>query len=243
MAKKIYFTSFKGGTGVTTCCIGIGRALAELGERTLIVDGDTKCGGATLMANCRDMQVYTLADYENGACRSKQAIIPHPQTSNLHIMPCTGLKDVQNAKKAVEDIDGLFDYILLDKISAEICDSAIIVTEPFLPSVKSADVCRSFLRDSGIRDLGLIVNKLSASMILNGETMTAREISALIRVELTAVIPEDLSVSADRWHGYTLKAFKTAAQYVTGASRNVTNVMRGHGGLNGYFKRKMRERI
>lgn len=243
MAKKIYFTSFKGGTGVTTCCIGVGRALAQLGERTLIVDGDTKCGSGVLTANCRDMQVYTLADYESGACRAKQAIISHPQTNNLHIMPGIGLRDEKYAKKAVGDIDGLFDYVILDKICREICDCAVIVTEPYLPSVKSADVCRSYLADSGIKDLGLFVNKVSPSMILGGEAMTAAEISALIRVELFAVIPEDLSVSADRWRENTLKAFKTAAQYLTGQSRAVANVMRGYGGLNGYFKRKMRERL
>ena len=40
MAKKIYMTSLKGGTGVTTCCVGLGLALAGIGERTLVVDGD-----------------------------------------------------------------------------------------------------------------------------------------------------------------------------------------------------------
>lgn len=243
MAKKIYFTSFKGGTGVTTCCIGVGRALAELGERTLVVDGDTKCGSATLAANCRDMQVYTLADYEKGACRAKQAIIPHPKITNLHVMPCTGLKNPLYAKKAVEDIDGLFDFVILDKIGLQSCDGAIIVTEPFLPSIKSADVCRSELADSGVKDLGLIVNKLSASLILSGESMTAEEISTLLRVNLTAVIPEDLSLAADRWRANTLKAFKMAALCITGRSDAVMNVMRGYGGLSGFFKRKMREKI
>lgn len=49
MAKKIYLTSFKGGTGVTTCCVGLGRALASLGERVLVVDGDVRCGSAAIV--------------------------------------------------------------------------------------------------------------------------------------------------------------------------------------------------
>ena len=36
MAVKIYMTNFKGGTGVTTCAVGLALALAKLGERTLI---------------------------------------------------------------------------------------------------------------------------------------------------------------------------------------------------------------
>ena len=53
MAKKIYLTSFKGGTGVTTCCVGLGRALASLGERVLVVDGDIRCGSATIVGGWR----------------------------------------------------------------------------------------------------------------------------------------------------------------------------------------------
>lgn len=243
MAKKILFTSLKGGTGVTACCIGVGRALADSGERTLIVDGDTKSGCGVLAGGCREFQVYTLADYEKSACRAKQTVIAHPQISNLHFMPSMGLQNAVAAADAVKDVDGLFDYILLDDICRELCDSAIIVTDPYLPSVKSADVCRSELWDSGIKNLGLIVNKLSASLILSGEIMTAREISALLRLDLKAAIPEDLYLPAGRWRANIIKAFELAAENITGKSKTVMNVMRGYGGLNGFFKRKMREKI
>ena len=62
MAVKIYVTSFKGGTGVTSFCIGLGLALAELGERTLIIDGDNLSGGALLAGGISNMQVYTLEE-------------------------------------------------------------------------------------------------------------------------------------------------------------------------------------
>ena len=45
MAKKIYMTSIKGGTGVSSCAAGLGFALAAAGERTLIADGDVYYGG------------------------------------------------------------------------------------------------------------------------------------------------------------------------------------------------------
>ena len=61
MAEKILLTSFKGGTGVTTYAVGLGLALASLGERTLIVDGDTRCGCAEITGDCRDRVVYTIA--------------------------------------------------------------------------------------------------------------------------------------------------------------------------------------
>ena len=96
MARKIYLTSFKGGTGVTTCAVGLGVALAAMGERTLIVDGDFRCCSAAIIGECRDLQVYTLGDYERGACRIKSN---SPSTSftacaatDKSVMPIDGIK-------------------------------------------------------------------------------------------------------------------------------------------------------
>lgn len=243
MATKIYFESFKGGTGVTTCCIGLGLALAEAGERTLIVDGDALSGSAMITAGLDNMQVYTLADYERGACRAKQTLVPHPKAENLCFSTSIGLKDAVAAQAAVRDLDGLFDYILLDKTAKETCDSAIIVTEPYLPSIKSADSCRSALSDGGIKEISLLVNKLNGGQILGGEIPTAKEISAVLRLPLKAVVPEDLTLPCGGCKRETLKAFKTAAAAITGKKDAVCNVISGYLGLGGLIKRKAREKI
>lgn len=243
MAKKIYVTSLKGGTGVTTFCVRLGLALAEAGERTLIVDGDAASGCAMLLAGLQNMQVYTLADYEKGACRAKQTVLCHPNASNLCFMPSLGLKNLAAADSAVDDVDGLFDYILLDKISKSRCDCALIVTEPYLPSIKSADCCRSQLADEGIKDIGLVVNKMNGGQILNGEVMTAQQIAAVLHLPLKAVIPEDLSLSAGSCKKTTQKAYRLAAATLTGKKEDFCNVLSGYGGVNGLIKRKMRKKI
>lgn len=243
MALKVLLTSFKGGTGVTTFAVGLGFALAEMGERTLVLDGDIKNACATVIGECRDNIVYTLADYEKGGCRAKQTLVSPPQRSNLSFMPALGLNRAEFAEKAVADVDGLFDYILLDNAAQNACDCAIIVTDPYPASVKSADLCRSALTDGGVKKVELAVNKLSAGLILGGESMTAREIATLLRLELAAVIPEDLLLPAGKWKSGTKKAFKTAAERLTGKHGNVYNVLSGMNGLGGYFKRKMREKL
>lgn len=243
MAKKIYLTSFKGGTGVTTCCVGLGRALASLGERVLVVDGDIRCGSATIVGGCRDLQVYTLGEYEKGACRAKQTIISHPSDANLNFMPSMGITDYSSAAQAVRDVDGLFDYILLDNIAPDTSDEVLIVTEPFPPSVKSADCCRSALLDGGYKNIGLVVNKINGGQILNGEIMTAQEIAAVLHLPLTAVIPEDLTLSAGKYRNATIKAFKLAAAAVCGKKEGTCNVIAKYAGLGGYIKRKLREKV
>ena len=243
MAVKIYMTNLKGGTGVTTCCIGLGLSLAKAGERTLILDGDRFAAGALLMSGCVNMQIYTLADYEKGACRAKQTLISHHNTLNLSLASSLGLMDEKFAEAAVDELDGLFDYILLDKIGKRKCDSAIIVTEPYTPSVKSSDACKSYLSDGGIKDISLFVNKLNGGQIINGEVMTAQEIASVLHLPLKAVIPEDLSLPLGKWKKTTLKAFKAAAETITGKRESLCNVLKPYFGFNGYIKRKVRERL
>lgn len=243
MATKIYMTNVKGGTGVTTCCIGLGAALAAAGERTLIVDGDVYASNALLTGGCANLQVYTLADYEKGACRAKQTLVAHNRFSNLSFCSALSLCDEKFAENAVEELDGLFDYILLDRIARRKCDCAVIVSEPYAPSVKSSDACKALLADSGIKNVYLFINKLNGGQILSGEVMTAQEIAQLLRLPLKAVIPEDLSIPLGRWKKSTFKAFKFAAEAVSGRRENVCNVLKPYFGLNGYIKRKVRERL
>lgn len=243
MARKIYFESLKGGTGVTTVCVGLGLALAESGEKTLIVDGDSHSASAMITAGLGNMQVYTLADYEKAACRAKQAATAHPKATNLHIMPSLGLKDKSLITKAVGEVEGLYDYILLDGVAADKSCQAVIVTEPYLPSMKSADCCKSLLCDGGVTDVSLIVNKMNGGQVISGEVFSAQKIADVLRLKLLAVIPEDPTLSIGRWRRQTVSAFKVAAEALTGKNDDLYDVFRGYSGLNGIIKRKMRAKI
>lgn len=243
MAKKIYVGSLKGGTGATTVCVGLGLALADMGEKTLIVDGDRTCAGAMIVAGLGNMQVYTLADYERAACRAKQAATAHPKSNNLHVMPTLGLKDKTFINKAVGEIEGLYDFILLDRTAAEICDEAIIVSEPYLPSIKSADCCKAALSDGGAKYISLIVNKMNGGQVMCGEIYSAGQIAEMLRLRLLAVIPEDPTISIGRWRRQTVTAFKIAAGALSGKNSNLYDVLHGYSGLNGIIKRKMRAKI
>lgn len=240
MGKKIYFGSFKGGTGVTTCCVGLGLALADMGERTLIIDGDSLSACAMIVAGLGNMQVYTLADFERAACRAKQAMTAHPKASNLYIMPSLGMKNLQTAKRALDEVEGLFDFVLCDKILPEFCDRACIVSEPFIPSVKSAEICRAALADSGIKEIVLAVNKVNGGQVINGEIYSPEQIADILRLKLFAAIPEDLTLPSGKWRRNTVQAFAIAAKNLTGKNDDLYDVLRGFTGLNGFIKRKLR---
>lgn len=243
MANKIYMTSGKGGSGVTTCALYLGRALAEAGERTLVIDGDRLAAGGIYAAGLAGKQTYTLADCEKGACRARQAVVSVAGQPNFFVAGTLGLKDENAAAEAVEELDGIFDYIICDKICAGACDGAFIVTEPYAAAIKSADVCADTLAGEGFEEPQLIVNKLNGGQIIEGEVMTAQEIAALLHVKLAAVIPEDLLLPTGKIKNFTRKAFRTAAERITGKGDGLCNVLKNYFGPAGYVRRKLRARI
>ena len=89
----------------------------------------------------------------------------------------------------------------------------------------------------------MFVNKLNGGQIINGEVMTAQEIASILRLPLKAVIPEDLSVPLGKWKKSTLKAFRSAAETVSGKRESLCNVLKPYFGFNGFIKRKVRERM
>ena len=73
--------------------------------------------------------------------------------------------------------------------------------------------------------------------------MSAQEIAALLRLPLKAVIPEDLALPLGKWRKSTVKAFKIAAESLSGKREGLCNVLSPYFGLNGFIKRKVRERL
>lgn len=240
MARKILFTSFKGGTGVTTFCYGLASALARRGERTLIVDGDDRCATLLTICGCDNMHVYTLADAEKGACRPKQAILQHPTERNLYIMPSLGIKDRASADRAVAAVEQLFDFVLCDGIAGGNCTEAAVVSEPYAPSIKCADYAINYLKDKKVPDVGLVVNKMNGGMVFDGDVLTPQEIASLLHVKLRAAIPEDLGLPTGKIKKLTRDAFAAAADNFSGKNAVVSNLIKPYYGVNGYFKRKMR---
>lgn len=243
MADKIYIAAAKGGAGATTTAAGLGFALADAGERTLILDGDALCASLMAVCMCERLHLFTVADYAKGMCRAKQATVQHPGHKNLYIMPTLGCADGKAAERAVKEVDGLFDYILCDGGAGNVCNRAVIVTEPYSASVRAADAVAGALKDGGARVSGVIVNKLNGGLVLSGRTGSAEEIAGVLKEPLVAVIPEDLMLPLGVWRKPLVKYFKAAALRLAGKQAKLPRPEDDYTGAGGYLRRKMRERI
>ena len=119
MGVSIVITSGKGGVGKTTTTANLGTALAALGNKVVVVDGDTGLRNLDVLMGLENRIVYTIVDAIEGRCRLKQALIKDKRFQNLFLLPTAQTKDKddispQQMLKLVNELKKDFDYILID---------------------------------------------------------------------------------------------------------------------------------
>jgi septum site-determining protein MinD len=243
MATKIYFSGGKGGVGATTCAIFIGLALAESGARTLMFDGDKMSAQGLNVCGMWGMQVYTLADAERGNCRVKQTILKHPRSHNFYLLPSLGVERDEFAEGAIGEVEGLFDYIICDKIAQNACDRAIVVCDPYQLSLRCTNRELGRLTDSGVKNCQIILNKVNGGLVFDGDIMTPQEIATILHTTLLGIVPEDLTLPLGKCKDGTNRAFKIIAENLNGKSKKTLSVIKPYLGVSGLIKRKMRSKI
>ena len=93
MGISIVITSGKGGVGKTTTTANLGTALAALGKKVVVVDGDTGLRNLDVLMGLENRIVYTIIDVIENRCRLKQALIKDKRYPNLCLLPTAQTKD------------------------------------------------------------------------------------------------------------------------------------------------------
>ena len=84
--KVILVASGKGGTGKTSLTAGVGAALAQLGRRVLLIDGDCGLRNLDIVLGMSDRVVYSFADVAGGAVPLGDAMARHPDYETLYLL-------------------------------------------------------------------------------------------------------------------------------------------------------------
>lgn len=243
MAQKICFCSLKGGTGKTTVCINLAYSLANAGEKVLVIDGDSKSSGACLLAGCSGEHSFSLRDVQDGTCRAKQTLVEHSKFCNLFICSSQNCTDGVAFSRAIDELEPLFDFILCDDCAQEKCQKIFVVTEPYAPSIKSADACVSQIKNGHNGRVFLVVNKVNGGQIFDGEIITPEEIAHLLRTPLVGVIPEDLTLCTGKINARTKRAFLVFADNVKREKNVAFNCTKAYLGAWGAFKKWIRKKL
>lgn len=239
MGVSIVITSGKGGVGKTTTTANIGTALASLGKKVVVVDGDTGLRNLDVLLGLENRIVYTIMDVIEGRCRLKQALIKDKRFQNLCLLPTAQTRDkddisAQEMLKIVKELKEGFDYVLIDSPAgieqgfenAVIgADRAIVVVNPEITSVRDADRVIGKLDAKGLDDHAVIVNRLNYQMTKNGDMLDVSDIIETLSIELIGVVPDDrnITVSTNKGEPIVLddgafagKAFKNIARRIMG---------------------------
>lgn len=216
MAKIIVVTSGKGGVGKTTTSAAFGTGLALRGYKTVIVDFDVGLRNLDLIMGCERRVVYDFVNVINGEARLAQALIKDKRVENLYILPASQTRDKdalsqEGVEKILEELKQDFDYIICDSpagiergafMAMYFADSAIIVTNPEVSSVRDSDRILGLLASKTKRvEEGLsppkehlIITRYSPRRVDSGDMISIETVQEILAISLLGVIPESQAV-------------------------------------------------
>ena len=263
MARSIVITSGKGGVGKTTLTANLGRGLAKLGNRVVLVDTDIGLNNLDVVMDIEHKIVYDLIDVIENRCRPRQALI-EDSVKNLFVMPSahgyeTSRVSGQNLRALVNAMSPYFDYILLDcpagielgfHRAVNACNEVLVVTTPHISAIRDADKVISLVQSYQKNSVHVVVNRARGDLVINSEMVDHKDICMLLKVEPIGVIPEDdavnllsnLGLSANsKSDGFS--AFDLLAKNIHFGSRQIFDVTKKYKGFFGGLKRSLRKRI
>lgn len=202
MAKKIVVASGKGGVGKSSLTVGLAKAMAEKGNKVLIIDCDQLCS-IDIMLGAGENIVYNWGDVILERCSAKEAIY---EVGNVSMMTCPKSYDgitTDKMKSFVDLINTSFDYIFLDSpagidtgFNFAICvsDMGIVVSTPDPVCVRSACASADEMRKFGVENVRLIINRVVKSEMRRKRILDVDSVIDKTEVQLIGVIPEDSKI-------------------------------------------------
>ncbi|MET4478318.1 septum formation inhibitor-activating ATPase MinD [Bradyrhizobium sp. F1.13.3] len=123
MAKVLVVTSGKGGVGKTTTTAALGAALAQRGEKVVVVDFDVGLRNLDLVMGAERRVVFDLINVVQGVAKLPQALIKDKRLENLWLLPASQTRDKdalteEGVGKVIDDLRSRFDWVICDSLGA-----------------------------------------------------------------------------------------------------------------------------
>jgi septum site-determining protein MinD len=216
LARVIVLTSGKGGVGKTTSAAAIGAGLALRGKRTVVIDFDVGLRNLDLVMGCERRVVFDFINVINGDAKLNQALIKDKRSDNLYIFPTSQTRDKEalrrdGVERVLDELKDSFDFIVCDSpagiehgaiTALYFADSAIVVTNPEVSSVRDSDRILGILASKSRRaennlepvDVHLLLTRYSLERVKKGEMLSVEDVKEILSIPLIGVIPESESV-------------------------------------------------
>ena len=215
MAKVIVVTSGKGGVGKTTSTAALGAALAQRGEKTVVVDFDVGLRNLDLVMGAERRVVYDLINVVQGDAKLPQALIRDKRLETLFLLPASQTRDKDNltsegVERVMNELRASFDWIICDSpagiergatLAMRHADVAVVVTNPEVSSVRDSDRIIGLLdsktakAERGERmEKHLLLTRYDANRAERGDMLKVDDVLEILSIPLLGIIPESMDV-------------------------------------------------
>jgi septum site-determining protein MinD len=215
MAKVLVVTSGKGGVGKTTTTAAIGAALAQAGQKVVVVDFDVGLRNLDLIMGAERRVVFDLINVVQGIAKLPQALIRDKRLDNLSLLPASQTKDKDaltedGVGRVITDLRAAFDWVLCDSpagiergatLAMRNADAAIIVTNPEVSSVRDSDRIIGLLDSKTVKaergeqvEKHLLITRYHSARAARGEMLSIDDVLEILSIPLLGIIPESQEV-------------------------------------------------
>src|ERR1700723_2902727 len=179
--QVILVTSALPREGKTTAAANLAVTLAQLGDRTLLIDADLRKPGVGRLLNMTDGKEVGLSSYLAGVSTLDEVLMPHPTINNL-VALTTGpvppspadLLSSHRMREAITDLRHRFKFVVIDSPPVMAATDAVILsalTDGVLLVVRSGETPKeAFTRT---RDLLMAVKSRLLGVVLNAVDSSA----------------------------------------------------------------------
>jgi septum site-determining protein MinD len=214
-AKVLVVTSGKGGVGKTTSTAALGAALAQAGQKVVVVDFDVGLRNLDLVMGAERRVVFDLINVVQGVAKLSQALIRDKRLETLSLLPASQTKDKDaltehGVASVIKELRAKFDWVICDSpagiergatLAMRFADAAVIVTNPEVSSVRDSDRIIGLLdsktekAERGERvEKHILITRYDAQRAARGEMLNIADVLDILSVPLLGIIPESEEV-------------------------------------------------
>jgi septum site-determining protein MinD len=215
MGKVIVVTSGKGGVGKTTSTAALGAALAQRGEKVVVVDFDVGLRNLDLVMGAERRVVYDLVNVIQGDAKLPQALIRDKRLETLFLLPASQTRDKdaltpEGVEQVMGELKRYFDWVICDSpagiergatLAMRHADMAVVVTNPEVSSVRDSDRIIGLLDAKTIKaergeriEKHLLLTRYDAGRADRGDMLKVEDVLDILSIPLIGIIPESTDV-------------------------------------------------
>jgi septum site-determining protein MinD len=214
-ATVLVVTSGKGGVGKTTSTAALGAALAQTGQKVVVIDFDVGLRNLDLVMGAERRVVFDLINVTQGVAKLSQALIRDKRVDTLFLLPASQTRDKDALSEegvglVIDELREKFDWVICDspagiergaQLAMRFADKAVIVTNPEVSSVRDSDRIiglldsRTLKAETGGRiDKHILVTRYDPARAARGEMLTIEDVLEILSTPLLGIIPESEDV-------------------------------------------------